>query len=85
DIREFEKIAAKPVDFCIPNNYSVCIQAVNRGEPINKIMDKSDIGKKIDELAASIVKTIEAQAIENPKVSAAKVDFPDSMLGRKEF
>ncbi len=52
DAKEFEKVSRHPIRFYLPNNYPVCIEAVNSGTPIN---DRSDLSKKIGEIASFII------------------------------
>lgn len=54
DSKEFEKIAHHSVTAYIPNNYGLCIESVNKGEPVFDLNDKSDVSKKIIELAQSV-------------------------------
>lgn len=54
DVKQFEKLAQHNISFYLPNNYTLCIQSVNSGEPILDINDKADLSKKILEIAQSI-------------------------------
>ena len=76
DANEFEKITNHPVACLLPNNYALCIQAVNTGDPISKINDKADLSKKIAELAQMMVRSsgISIQA------NQTKSSSPKSML-----
>lgn len=58
DAKEFEKITHHPIAYSLPNNYVLCVDAVNAGEPLNNIQEKTDLAKKLDELADSILKLI---------------------------
>lgn len=51
DTREFERMIKQPISFQLPNNYMDCIEAVNAGKPIKEIHEKSDLVKKINEIA----------------------------------
>lgn len=57
DVKEFEKLSRHPITLCLPNNFAVCIQAVNTGASVYSVNAKSDLAKKIDELADIIVKS----------------------------
>lgn len=54
DSKEFEKITKHTISFFIPNNYTQCIDAVNQGVPLKDISEKSDLTRKIQEIAAMI-------------------------------
>lgn len=56
DAKEFEKMLRHPITATLPNNYMLCIQAVNSGQTMTEIQDKSDLVKKINELADIIRK-----------------------------
>ncbi len=62
DGKEFENMTKHPITLNLPNNYAVCIEAVNSGQPISSVYDKSDLAKKIDELASKIVKSAEPES-----------------------
>lgn len=67
DSKEFEKITRHSVTTYIPNNYALCIESVNKGEPVFNVNDKGDVSKKILELAQLIHNSFAAA---NDKVSA---------------
>lgn len=48
DVKEFEKLTRHPIHYFLPNNYSVCIDAVNTGEPLP---ERSELAKKLAEIA----------------------------------
>jgi Flp pilus assembly CpaE family ATPase len=54
DSKEFEKITRHAVTTYIPNNYGLCIEAVNKGEVVFDLNDKSDLSKKILELSQMV-------------------------------
>ncbi|GEM_PF-2208699 len=56
DTKEFEKKTKHPITAQLPNNYMLCIEAVNTGQPLSHIQEKSDLSKKINEMAEMILK-----------------------------
>lgn len=54
---EFEKMTRHPIAAYLPNNFMLCIEAVNTGQPITHIQEKSDLAKKISELAGLILRS----------------------------
>lgn len=62
DVREFEKTLKHPITATLPNNYMLCIEAVNSGQTMREINDKSDLVRKINELA-EIIKKIDTSAL----------------------
>ena len=54
DTEEFEKMTKHPITSYLPNNFMLCIEAVNTGQPLLTIHEKSDLSKKVSELAEII-------------------------------
>lgn len=54
DTKEFEKKTKHPIAYRLPNDYSVCAQAINDGVPIHEVEKNSELAKKITELAGTI-------------------------------
>ena len=54
DLKEFEKKVRHPISARLPNNYSLCVEAINTGRPLSEIHENSDLVKQIAELARSI-------------------------------
>ncbi len=67
DTREFEKKTDHAVAIRLPNNYLMCIEAVNAGRPLSDIQEKSDLAKKIAELAQTIMRNGREVPEETPK------------------
>ncbi len=55
DANQFEKMTRHPISCYLPNNFALCIEAVNTGQPLIRIHEKSDLSKKIAELADLVV------------------------------
>jgi Flp pilus assembly CpaE family ATPase len=56
DPNQFEKVAKHSISCYLPNNFMLCIEAVNTGQALVHIHEKSDLSKKLIELADLIVK-----------------------------
>jgi len=56
DPNKFEKATKHSISYYLPNNFMLCIEAVNTGQTLMDIHEKSDLSKKIIELADLIVK-----------------------------
>ena len=57
DVREFEKKAHHEVASRLPNNYALCIEAINTGRPLSEIQSHAELTKKIGDLAAIVWET----------------------------
>ncbi len=58
DTKEFEKKTKHSVACQLPNQYSLCIEAINNGLPISKVQKNSNLAHKISELAEMIWETV---------------------------
>ncbi len=68
DTKEFEKRMQHPVSYRLPNDYSLCIEAVNTGRTIRSIEDRSELARRIGELASLVNEDANApQAAAKPK------------------
>ncbi len=54
DTKEFEKKTKHLIDCRLPNQYALCIEAINNGLPVSKVQKTSNLAKKISELAEMI-------------------------------
>lgn len=54
DTKEFERKTQHPITAKLPNNYMLCIEAVNTGQPLIQLQEKSDLSRKISDLAQLI-------------------------------
>lgn len=54
DIKEFEKKTRHAVACRLPNNYALCIEAINTGQSLHEIQAHAELTKKIGELAAMV-------------------------------
>lgn len=72
DTKEFEKITRHPVACYLPNNFMLCIEAVNTGQPITSIQDKSDLAKQIGDLASLIMNLSPNESSQNRGPSGTK-------------
>lgn len=54
DVKEFEEKARHKVACRLPNNYALCIEAINTGQPLVDIHSHAELTKKIAELAALV-------------------------------
>jgi Flp pilus assembly CpaE family ATPase len=54
-IREIEKEVRRSIDYVIPNDYPICIEASNTGKPVRWIKRTSGIAKAIDHIAGSVL------------------------------
>ncbi len=57
DTKDFEKKTKHPVACMLPNQYSLCIEAINNGLPISKLQKSSNLARKISELAEMILES----------------------------
>ena len=78
DVKEFEKMTNHKISFLLPNNFPVCIEAVNTGQTVYKINDKSDLAKKIDELSEAMKILLSAESSE-AKADSISMPPPGSM------
>lgn len=67
DVREFEEKAHHKVTCRLPNNYALCIEAINTGRPLGDIQSHAELTKKIAELAVLVWKTAGHDAIRGTK------------------
>ena len=67
ETKVFEKATRHPIDFYIPNNFSLCIEAVNTGQSVFEIDSKSDLAGKISDMARFIAKTDHAQQMQSAR------------------
>ncbi len=67
DAKEFENMTKHSITSNLPNNYMLCIEAVNSGQPLSAINERSDLAKKIDELADIINQSADAGVPETKK------------------
>ena len=51
DAKEFENMTKHSITSNLPNNYMLCIEAVNSGQPLSTVNPRGDLSKKIEELA----------------------------------
>ena len=54
DLSSVEKNVDFPISIKLPNDYAAAINAINQGQPINKVSRKSKLSKQITELAFSV-------------------------------
>ncbi len=73
DVREFEKLTKHQIAGYLPNNYSVCIDAVNQGVPLKFINDKSDLVRKLAELADMVDQPIASTGTSETKLHGIDV------------
>ena len=57
DTKEFEKKTKHLVACHLPNQYSLCIEAINNGLPVSKIQKNSNLARKISELSEMILES----------------------------
>lgn len=62
DSKEFENMTKHPIACNLPNNYMLCIEAVNSGQPLSSINAKADLAKKIEDLAEIVTQPMEKGA-----------------------
>lgn len=79
DTDEFEKVTLHPIAGYLPNNFMLCIEAVNTGQPIFQIQEKSDLAKKISELAGLILRSSISENDESDPHSESSKSFRESL------
>lgn len=60
DVKEFEKKTKHPITAHLPNDFLLCIEAINTGEAISKIREKSDLAKKFAQISELILESSES-------------------------
>lgn len=56
DTKEFERQTKQSIAFKLPNDYALCIEAINTGRPISELQGSSSFVQKLDEIAAVLKK-----------------------------
>ena len=79
DADEFEKMTRHPIAGYLPNNFMLCIEAVNTGQPIIHIQEKSDLAKKISELAGLILRSSISENDDTDPHSEPSKSFRESL------
>lgn len=77
-INAFEKNINHPIACFLPNNYPLCSESVNTGKPLIELDAKSELVKKIGELAAS-VQNPEAATVTKPQERHATESLANKM------
>lgn len=54
DVKEFEKTIGHPIVCHIPNNFFLCIEAINSGQTLIELDPSSDVVKAVDDLSLHI-------------------------------
>jgi len=90
DTKEFEKKTKHPIACQLPNQYSLCIEAINNGLPISKVQKTSNLARKISELAEMIwellvtKKTFQFDGSPSDRIGATS-GAPKEKAGNKGF
>jgi len=85
DIKELEKAIKHPVACCLPNNYSLCIEAVNTGRPLSEIQEGSSLVKKIGELATLVEGSLNLAGSREAVTAASRQSLPFLNAAKKEI
>lgn len=85
DVKEFEKKTRHSVACRLPNNYALCIEAINTGQPLLEIQSQSELTKKIGDLASLIEDFVGNGQIASHPSGFSKMEAPGIAAAVKGF